>query len=710
MVRNSVPRGADAAAWSILTPLMGIAIFAPSSWLIYPGISGWFHHPLGDGERVPYRDYYFPVTPLTYWEAQITAGFSNPYLVLRVGALLLAAMFAYGLFSLAHLLVSRRDAFAISTVLVASVAYLRLEPPGGWNTQAVMFTTIGVAFMSHGWVAMVARGPGTRSPVGRSVALGVLAGLFFAFAVLVKQTTLVPIAVASVGFPLFVRLRYGAIWGRSAVRLMLVNGLVVGLAIAWLGAYLVWHGALGAFISDMSSGGGKNVRLTKVAQDLVTGLDKNVLNLGVLVVALSTVVLLLWLRRAQRSGDASQLAAILGCATGLLTFLSLRLLTIRPALSYPVVFLIAILSGLCCYLRSRRLIGQPAEWKLSRTIFLLVLVIPLLTGMTVDYATHAFSSIGQFLLDHIFNLLLIPQVLLSAAVTGTLLLGPAVAGRRWWERTSGLVPADSGLPEQGAGVRQREAVIAIAILVAVGSILTGVAASGGTFFLLWFIPSMSVLLAVLVSWARRRAYLRIFVPTLVGFLYVCAAVLLVTVVLSPYLWWGWREPSLLATPRAAVNYGYVRNVALAPSSGQFFDRIRAAELEAGARSGKAGQARPTVFSFPNLTSTESLTDLPPYTRLPCATLWFDLCPNELARRSLKIFAASPPDIVVWADPGKDAFTIHETLFLGEPSALREWIAYRDARVADRSWVPVDEIPADATSSNLWTTTIFHVVK
>jgi hypothetical protein len=88
------------------------------------------------------------------------------------------------------------------------------------------------------------------------------------------------------------------------------------------------------------------------------------------------------------------------------------------------------------------------------------------------------------------------------------------------------------------------------------------------------------------------------------------------------------------------------------------------------------------------------------------SLWFDLCPNALAAASLEEFRQHPADVITWTDPPEHAFAVHEGLFLGRRSALREWLAYRDAQVKSGAWVAAKRIEATGTSPNEWPVTIY----
>jgi hypothetical protein len=667
-VRRAVGEPAGALSpgsplWLALASLAAVAIFALSAFSIYPLIDGWFSFPLGDPSLFPYRDYFFPVTPLIYLEAQAGRYLSLPVTGVRVSLLVLPALFGLSLASLASRYVSRRVAFVVATAVVALLAALRLEPPGGWNTQSIMFLTLGIALFIKAWESEPVherRRPRFAHPF--SLALALLSGLGFFLAILVKQTVAANVALVLIMFVICMRVIHGRATGSRALRLVVVIVLEqVALAVPVL-IFLSVNGALAAFFSDMLSTGGKNPRLLKAGVDIVGG-------------ALGTLA----------SPPALAIAALAGVAGALLA-LSARL----PRRSRPrrvtaqvIVAVLAVLAVLAALvaLRLPMTSGSPVA-------YLSALSLPIQSTWTVA------SLLSTLILGTVLYVTMRRATAGAAVAAPPRPTAPPVAGRRQW--------------------RTDDSPIIVALATAVASIVIGVLSSGGTYFAYWFVPSVAIFIAFFVSRMQDSDGLRLFVPALLCTLLFSTGAFAASIITAPYEWWGWNEPPLLGR-RVVADFGYPDGLRLSPRSYSFYSNVREAEQKAARRrlSVEASSTLPrterrlSIFSFPNINSTLTLTSMRPYTEATCLSLWFDLCPNALAARSLEEFRKNPSDVIAWMDPSERAFMTHETLFLGERSALRDWQAYRDRQVRSRAWVATKVIPATATSPNEWPVTIYY---
>jgi hypothetical protein len=174
---------------------------------------------------------------------------------------------------------------------------------------------------------------------------------------------------------------------------------------------------------------------------------------------------------------------------------------------------------------------------------------------------------------------------------------------------------------------------------------------------------------------------------------------------TPYDWWLWKEPQRISKDYKFLTSGYYKGLLVRGIQVDFYNRVKLAE-ERALELSKIKEK--TIFSFPNINYVESLVSNTEYRKLRCPSLWFDLCPNDLAKGDLIRFRSDPPAVVVWADLPPESFKVHENLFLQGKSSLREWNIYRKSQVKSGAWQIVDIIPANSNHLNSTPITIYSI--
>lgn len=680
--------GADSRVWTWSAPLLAVALFVGPQLMTYPVMDGWSAFPLGSADYLPYRDYFYPVTPLTFAEARFFGLFPLPLLASRLVLLVLPALLAWSVTSLTRSFVSRRIGFVLATFVAASLALLRLEPLAGWNTQFFVYTSVGVALLERSLSHDGSDRVGERPSRG-ALAFGALAGLAFTFAMMAKQTTLITVVVILVGLFLWLGIRFGAAARRRSLAILGTVLVAPTVAVATLAVYLFSRHAFGAFVSNMLSGGGKNPQLTKGLAAVWNEIYAYVANPRSMATVLALVIILLVARRDLRRDPTGLAPTTLFVATAFLAYLALDVTLSHHGLRPDYVVLAAAGCALTVVLPGRRRAVIPFTRRaLSTRLVLAVVGLPLVAG--------ALSMLGD-LPGYLASLASVQYGWVSFAVLSSILLGYLMLSDR-----ARPAPASPHAQRAQRFPEGRAIAVALAVLAALGS-LVNVLSSGGTLYLQFFIPSLAVYLAVLAQWISRGLGRRPFLPPLVAAVCVSTLAFVGAVVATPYSWFGWQEQSLLSGPRTWASSGYLRGIALSPGSAAVYQQLADAERDAAELSG-AGD--PRVFTFPNVPAAASLTDLRPYGGLPCVVLWFDVCPNAMAEDSLEQFTRDPAEVIVWTDPPEDITRSHETNFIRGRSALRDWIGYRNAEVLARRWVVVDTVPVTESSPNRWPITVY----
>lgn len=685
---------AESALWSWLAPVFAIALFAGPQLMTFPIMDGWSYFPLGSAEYFPYRDYFYPVTPLTFFEARIFALFPDPLLASRLIMLVLPALLASAVMSLASAFVSKRDAFTVSALLVSTLGVLRLEALAGWNTQFFVYTAVGIALAAKSWTTGVGK-PRKASNSISPMLYAILAGTAFSLAMMVKQTTIVTVAVIVVGLVLWLRLRFGARVGRRGLVLSAATLVVPGLSIAMLAIYLESHRALGPFVWDMLSAGGKNPDLFKGLGAIWSEINLYLLNPASLVVLLLIVLILLAVKRDLTWNSSGIAARTLFAVVALLAYLVLETTLVNTPPGREMMIAIALCCASIAVFPRRNGIVLFAERGLAVRTFVAIFVIPVLVG--------AFRMRDDFP-GYLEGLASVERRWISFSILGTIILTYATTSTKGYQVLSSLFSTDEPTRRRLNSPDSQSVIIVLAILSAVGS-LVNVFSSGGTLYMQFFIPSLAIFLAVLIRWIRGRSGSRLLLPSLVSVVYGSTVVFICAAIVAPYSWFGWKEESLLNGPRSWSAEGYLSGIALSPQSKGVYDRLGRAETVGAELSGAQD---PTLFTFPNLPGAASLTALRPYGGLPCVVLWFDVCPNELAEKSLERFSRNPAQVIVWTDPPEEVIGSDEATFIRGRSAIRDWLGYRNAEVLARRWVLVDTIPVTTSSPNRWPISVYSV--
>ena len=234
--------------WPTLVVTVALLSWLPAILTVFPPMAGYLYVPLGMEGFFPYRDFYMPVTPLTYMLAQLSDALGDVRIVYMAGSLVLPPILALSIYSLTRAVASVQVSAILACFGSVSLITFRADIAGGWNSLVVVFTTMCAALFVRS----------LSLDGARTVALAVLGGIVGGLATLSKQTAVVPLAF---GFITLSILSIVPGFRRSSLRIaaslcgaLIGFGVVIG-GFAW---WLVVHHAWGAFIQDMSSFGGKN--------------------------------------------------------------------------------------------------------------------------------------------------------------------------------------------------------------------------------------------------------------------------------------------------------------------------------------------------------------------------------------------------------------------------------------------------------------------
>jgi hypothetical protein len=235
--------------------------------------------------------------------------------------------------------------------------------------------------------------------------------------------------------------------------------------------------------------------------------------------------------------------------------------------------------------------------------------------------------------------------------------------------------------------------------------------SGGTTYLIWFVASFlfftSYAVGLLGVYANKLFIFALFSVVSLGMVSNYA-----TGIANPYVWWGWREPSLIQPADESALIG-LADMRPSKEVNDFYEDIYSYIQEAERSIDATSPMILTIGAIPMITT---ISGMDPYEGLYCKVQWFDLCPNDVLLADLDIIKKSPPNILVFQEISELAYTSHETGFLKSRSALRDYKDFRDQQVALDNWVEVGRAKTPGKKGDLesgfgvWDVIVYKVEK
>jgi 4-amino-4-deoxy-L-arabinose transferase-like glycosyltransferase len=190
-----------------------------------------------------------------------------------------------------------------------------------------------------------------------------------------------------------------------------------------------------------------------------------------------------------------------------------------------------------------------------------------------------------------------------------------------------------------------------------------------------------IVLALDAPAPRRLAFLKNTV--LLGL--CCLAVLLVagSRYATPYYWWGWLEPDI-ASATHKLPYPQAAGLRVSSVTADAYRRIiRDIDRYAPPRNG-------SVYAFPHMGVFYVLSDRYPTT--DAVVDYWDVCPDEIARRDAARLRWQLPEVIVWMEIPEDVWQFHENGFRGgRRSGQRAIMAEVTKMVAEGIYRQVDRV-------------------
>lgn len=638
---------------------------------IFPISDGWSYTPFSTNGLI-YKDFYFPATPLMYFQSKIAETLGWGLVGYRLSLLWIPVLYACSLFGIIRRFTSNLVAFLLSLTQFVILFSWRMEAPGGWNTQSQMLLVIGIWFTFLAWE----KNPSVNlvASSSRYVALLFTASSFLTAAIMTKQTVALNCLFAAIGL---------LIWVWTSRNLKTVYALkfitwVLSISLAetlLVYAYFASRNAGEEFLTNIFSGAGKsNANLLTLLVEVPT-LFFNYFTDPVLILQVILLVLILLLIVFEnRVSKYLQVDSVI--------FLSLNVLVLylfMPAAVTTAPFVISLISGI-----SILWVSKKYEFLKNLNWITVPVLIPLM--ITFIYSFTGFSDGLSFV-----NTKLTKQWISVGIVS-------LVISIIWILRKDSITNRlktykhDFVIPKTTANIGS-ETLLILFLGETIGGISFGIISNGSNFYdAWWFVPFTGIFLAAFISYTKKLSRIsNLFSKSILAIVTVGSLLSMTMIAKQPYSWvWQFNESSLFEE-RKIADFEYLNGIYLAKTTYEFYSQIRSSILSAATtvameKTGSSSLDDLTIFEFPYSNSIYSLTKLKPYTKSYCPTYWFDVCPNTIAYQDLSIFKRFPPNVVVWQTPRDSAFTMHEKLFVKRSSALRAWEEYKNEMVKTGSWV------------------------
>jgi len=173
------------------------------------------------------------------------------------------------------------------------------------------------------------------------------------------------------------------------------------------------------------------------------------------------------------------------------------------------------------------------------------------------------------------------------------------------------------------------------------------------------VPALGLALGALLEWrpAGRVARDAVVLVFVVATLALCST----QRYMWPYAWWGWQEPSIakaVITPQTPLLRGFL----LSPRSDGVYAGVTAIIRQ-------AVLPGDWVYCFPSIPLFYVTSGV--YPRTEALVAYWDVCPDDVARRDAATLLADPPVVIVDLHMEEPVWRFHEVAFRGgRPSGQR----------------------------------------
>ena len=672
--QNTSPKFRSVRAILFLTSLCGLVtlFYGFVSFMSFSLMDGWSYFPLS-GNLEAYADFYYPVTPLTVWEAQIASNFSNPLVALRIILLPIIPLYFYALYVLLRRITGTYAATILAAIATLAPGALGFEPLAGWNTQSWIFLGIGTSLYVTGVL--------TNRP--RDLLYSLPSGFFFALAILTKQTSVIPVVVILLAsFFAGKLISTGKIVLRTAVTALISLLLTLTLSLV----PLIAGGMFPAILSQILSPGGKALDPLKSVNDVMIVLSETILEPVFVLGAIWLLLLILWKKNADLSMAFNSTIRHYITSRFVLSFgivlIAFGIITPNLYSKYTAYLIIYALISVWVIQIFEKLYF-PFEKNLdARLSLFLALGPPILIGIALfDSDIPAFFA----------SLIAIDSIILTLGISIQLCLIFLLILR---------LAKNSVVQKTLDSWSQNENpifwTIIMSSLLGLGNSVN-ILSSGGAVLWVWYSIPVVVCVAILIRFLRSAENSTIASYFTSSIVVVALFHFLFVLVTSPYSWWGWTDDSLLENDRRNPKLNYLTGVYLSESAANFYTRVAMSADRAAILS---LDPEPSVFTFPNIPATATVVSHQPYKGLNCWVQWYDVCPPALSLEDLQTFTDSPSAVIIWRDLVENEAEIHEDVVRQDFSPLRLWEGLKDQEVESGRWIKVDAI-SSAEFDNLW---------
>jgi hypothetical protein len=667
--RNSLSRGSlkarpgFAVAIVVVAAIFWTALFASVSLRILPPIDGALF-PLSIASWFPYRDYYFPTTPGSYFIARIAGYGPSEQLLLnfRIIGLVFVPFFFWTLYRLGRLNLSPMRSVLIACFGMSLMFKLGIEVLGGWNL-------IPLVLFSAGFTLVLVNMSNSSVPTWQINSTNFrlfVAGGCFGLSIVFKHTFFIQLIVAFLIYLLLGALLHERGFVRKQLFSKDMFWIVFGFLtpLSAMSYWLISNSLLVDFFNNISAMGGKNPQLSLLVASALNGFLNAIGNS----VSLAFLALLLVGSAIWRENPRLEIGAYV---VGIFLFIYLSETLLIPKLESTALMLISVYFTL--FIATAVIVLRKSDGEIRfRTV--------VKYGMCLGIVLQLGALLIQ--LETVMDKVLILALSDLVFVGMTFILG-----------LSGIVFL-SARPEQAQLMVQKskfELKSHVFVLTIAISSLINVASSGGSIYLLWMIGPFIWLFGRFLTHLELD---RQFVNFGVLVLSLSAIANVSFGIDKPYNWHNWTEPSLLSEARS-TELPKLSGILAATDVADFYEKLHLVEKKAAKLSKKED---PKIFSLGGIPMSTAISGLSPYEYNYCKFQWMDLCPQKVLGNDLEAIQKKSPDVIVIERIPSSVISLHEGAFLQETSEIRKYYSYAYSQERLGKWVKAGTIRN--TSRNL----------
>jgi hypothetical protein len=568
-------------------------------------------------DHLIYKDFFFPYPPVgLFLNGTLPNYFGNPIYAELIIELLTWVLAGTSLYLVTKIFFRPSVAAGVSIFMAVAYYTRPIKVIAGYFEISWAFAIFAI------WLLFV----GASKSNSRMI---FCAGILLALSALTKQTFLIQNFLVLLGF-LYAVMQTPTYQHKKRISIASMMGWVLPFLL--VAVWAISQGVLVEMVNSVLSGGGKEPNLSKLLKWSFGG----GLTAGpgwVAIFIFGSLILIGRMQVFENSTFKNQSVAVAGWLGFAGVFVPEILIRLHVISNFQIVALAFLFIALLLAFSSKfqESAGQTHEFRRSSQLAVALVI----TLLVVDFIADLVST--QIYVE-------LKSQLLSLSFAWTILVALIWFSRGWEkvERTFYI-----------SGKNSKFVFTTIILYCAGGFFINSLSGGVDTENMVLLITMM---LGALVSMIMGNHRNHPLLPTMLASSILMTFAFVATWIAIPYNWWGLTHPSIAESPRIAPDVLGMEFLNLDSESAQFYSDYSLVMSSLISQNPTAQAVYgPQILGL-------SLLDEAIVRKVNCPVMWFDVCPEDLARKDLDSFKINPPEIVVWASPPEFAIVGHESAF------------------------------------------------